>query len=190
MMSLCSLSDSASAQVRLRAQTIKDRMRDVSALVGSWEATYAFHSGQGLGHDTQEVGTQVVTWALDSTYLKSETERHRSDDPHSRRLQLWLLTWNPDSSRYEQSYFYSGSPLKVFEFGEYSAERREFSTRAFIPLEDGVRNEHVRTVTHIRSSDEITYEHYSRYSDEAVERNDLTITFRRVKTPKRTDSTK
>jgi hypothetical protein len=183
---LTALATAALAQNRSRAQIIRDKMHELAVLSGSWEATYTFHSREGPRHDDQEIGTQVVSWALDTTYLLGETERHSPGNASKRRLQLTLLTWNPDSSRYELSYFYSGSSQKVFELGEYSAVRREFTTRAFIPLEDGVRDENVRTVTSIASPDAIIYEHYSRYSDEVAERNDLTVTLRRVKRSRRT----
>lgn len=93
-----------------------------------------------------------------------------------------LITYNPDSSLYEVNYFYNGSNLKVFEKGAYFAGQGEFTTEAFIPFEDGARDERVRTVTRLDGY-KIHHTHYSQYSDEKVEWNDFTAELTRIRKP-------
>ena len=154
-------------------------MRALSPYVGTWQASTVFHNRDGRGPEYQEVGTYTVSWMLDSTYLEWRINLHDRNNSGRGRSMLVLTTYNADSSRYEQTYFYSGSPMRVFESGVYDGAAREFRTRTFIPREDGVRDEHVRTITTMPSDSEIVHVHYSRYSDEAVERNDFSATLRR-----------
>jgi hypothetical protein len=91
-----------------------------------------------------------------------------------------MMTYDPDSLRSETTYFYSGSPLRVFESGAYDPTRKEYLTRAFIRREDGVRDESVETISRFTTTNDSLYEHYSRYSGEAAERNDFTAVLHRV----------
>jgi hypothetical protein len=143
--------------------TTKAKMRDLSGLVGTWDAHTSF----------DEVGTYTISWALDSTYLQWHLAL-------GKRSMMIMLTYNPDSARYESTYFYNRSSLRVFETGAYDPAAHEFRTEAFIPREDGVRDEHVRTITKFFGDTAITYTHFSRYSDQAAERNDFSATLRRA----------
>jgi hypothetical protein len=69
----------------------------------------------------------------------------------------------------------------VTETEEYDDDgAQEFRTRAFIPLEDGVHDESVRTITSLKDPDRVVYRHYSRYSHEEAERLNLEITLTRI----------
>src|SRR5579859_5543169 len=92
---LCLISAPAVAQERTQAEIIKAKMRELAVLSGSWNVAYTFHRGPGPSDDTHEVGVEVVSWTLDSTYLRGETERHPVRNTANRRLQLTMLTFNP-----------------------------------------------------------------------------------------------
>jgi hypothetical protein len=151
---------------------VKAKMRELAGFVGTWDARTTFHGRNGTP-DSHEVGTYTISWALDSTYLQWTISL-------GRRSMLILLTYNPVSARYEQTYFYNGSALRVFETAEYDSVAREFRTVAFIPREDGVRDEHVHTTTKFLADTAIIHEHFSRYSDQSTERNDFSATLRRA----------
>jgi hypothetical protein len=76
--------------------------------------------------------------------------------------------------------FYSGWALRVTETGEYDDKSKEFRTVAFIPLEGGIHDENVRTITRFAETRHIQYLHYSRYNGESNEHNDLTIKLTRA----------
>ena len=178
--SLGAIVHTASAQNRDTASIIKQRMREVATFAGSWRATTAFHNREGQAPEYREAGTYEISWILDSTYLRWDISLHGPLTGQERSMVI-MMTYNPDSLRYEVTYFYSGSPLRVFEAGEYDTTRKEFRTRAFIPREDGIRDENVRTISRITTANDILYEHYSRYSDEGAERNDFTAVLHRVR---------
>jgi hypothetical protein len=170
----------ARAQVRARSGVIRQKMMALAPLVGTWTATTVFHRRDGRMPEDGEIGTYEIGWTLDSTYLAWHITLHDKDNAADTRYMLIMMTYNPDSLRYEENYFYNGSSLKVFESGDYDARRRELRTTAFIPLEDGMRDEHVRTITAIRPNGDVVYTHYSRYNDEAVEHNDFSARLHRL----------
>jgi len=86
-----------------------------------------------------------------------------------------FTTFNPRSNRYDETYFYSRWALRVVEEGVFDDAARELRTTAFIPLEDDVHDENVRTILRFTDPDHATYLHYSRYSHEKSERLDLEI---------------
>jgi hypothetical protein len=176
---LALITTSSAAQNRAKASLIREKMRALRPFVGSWSAATVFHERQLGVAETKEVGTYAISFVLDSTYLKWEILLRRTDNGRVRSMMI-LLTYNPDSVRYEGNYFYNGSPLKVFEVGEYNSAREQLRTTAFIPREDGIRDENVRTVTTVDPT-RIVYEHYSRHSDEPAEWNDFSAVLRRVR---------
>jgi hypothetical protein len=118
---------------------------------------------------------------LDKTYFQWEVERHPKNEPGKSRSFLVFTTFNPRSNRYDQTYFYSRWAIRVTETGEFDDAKREFRTTAFIPLEDDVHDENVRTVLKFADPDHATYTHYSRYSHEKSERLDLEIQLTRAR---------
>jgi hypothetical protein len=164
----------APAQVDERA-VILERMKRLQPLIGAWSAVARFH-----GPERTNDGTYLVYPVLGGTYLEIEVELRRRED-HARRTSFLLfITWDPRAARYAVTYFYSGTSLRVTEAGEFDEATGEFRTQAFIPLEDGVRDEQVRTILTTRDPARLVYTHFSRYSTESEERNDLTITLTRV----------
>jgi Protein of unknown function (DUF1579) len=174
--SIVIFASSLMAQTPSRASVIKAKMRDFAAFVGSWDARTVFHEKDGKTPEYHEVGTYTISWALDSAYLQWTIALHGRDDPARGRSMMIMLTYNPDSSRYESTYFYNRSAMRVYETGTYDPAGRVFRTAAFIPLEDGVHDERVRTVTTLGGDSVITYTHYSQHSDEPAEWNDFSAT--------------
>jgi hypothetical protein len=156
---------------------VRDGMSKLAPLIGKWNAAWTFHQGDGI---TRELGTTSITSVLDDTYLQLAVERHNEADPKRSRKMLTFVTFNPTSNQYDSTYLYSRSPMRVTETGEFDDRTREFRTTAFIPREDGVHDENVRTVMSLRTPDRVVYQHYSRYSHEASERMDLEIVLTRA----------
>jgi hypothetical protein len=148
------------------AQVIFNNMKYLEPLVGNWNAVMRFHGRDGSTRE--ETATFRISWALDNTYLKQEITRPRQSI-------LVFITYNPVRAKYDSTYFYSRWALRVTETGEYDDKSKEFRTTAFIPLEDGTRDENVRTITKLAKTGEIEYLHYSRYNNESTEVMDLDI---------------
>ncbi len=97
-------------------------------------------------------------------------------DPKRYRKLTSFVTFNPRSNQYDSTYFYNRSALRVTETGDFDEATKEFRTKGFIPLEDGVNDETVRTITSLKDPTKILYKHYSRRSPkETCERMDLEI---------------
>lgn len=152
---------------------IREAMSRLEPLVGKWDAAATFHDADG---STEEVGTYSIRPVLDDTYLEWQVELHHKGDPKRSHSFIVYLTFNPTTNHYDATYFYSRWALRVTETGEWDEAKREFRTRAFIPLEDGVHDENVRTSTSLKDPARIVHKHYSRYSHQKSERMDLEIT--------------
>lgn len=158
-------------------QAILSHMSDLKSLVGTWSAVAEFHEKDGsLAYD---LGTYHISFVLEDTYLQSEVELHQKSDPSKHHTFLVFITYNPVTKKYDSTYLYSHWALRVTETGDYDDKSKEYRTTAFIPAEDGVRNENVRTITRLNDRNKIVYEHYSRYNDERAERMDVVITLTR-----------
>jgi hypothetical protein len=157
---------------------IHEGMSKLAPMVGKCRATAIFHDGDKL---TENDGTYDVEWALEDTYIECHVELHREDDPSHHHSFVIYITYNPASQHYDSTYFYSRWARRVTESGDYDAAKQEFKTQAYIPLEDGVRNENVHTVTHLQDPNKIVYTHYSRYDNESAECMNVEITLTREK---------
>jgi hypothetical protein len=167
-----------------RAQdVVKEKMKELSFFCGKWKASAVFHSREVGVPGYTESGTYNISWALDSTYLKWEIEFQDTSKPKTgmKRFMLILMTYNALTETYEQHSFQNSSTFRVFETGDLDKIHNEFRTVAFFPMEDGIRDENVRSVTIVKPPEEIIYEHYSRYSDELEERNDFSVRLYRIK---------
>ena len=65
------------------------------------------------------------------------------------------------------------------DIGEFDDSTKEYRTSALVPLEDGVHDESVRTVTSLRDPTKIVHRHYSRYGNEDAGRMNVEITLTR-----------
>jgi hypothetical protein len=155
-------------------QKIRAQMNKLSPLIGKWNVTATFHGMDG------GVREQVATWSvssvLDDTYLEFQTERHSKNTPERSAKVVWYITFNPRTNQYELTYFYNKWGQRVTETGEYDEATREFRTRGYIPLEDGVNDETVRAIFSLKDQNKIVYTHYSmRASAETCQRVDLVM---------------
>jgi hypothetical protein len=160
-------------------QKIRLQMNKLAPLIGKWNVEVTFHHKDSV---TGEVGTWAVTSVLDGTYLEFQTERHLKDNPKRSAKVIWYTTFNPRSNQYETTYFYNRWALRVTETGEYDEGTQEFRTRGFIPLEDGVNDETVRSITSLKDPSKIVYTHYSMRSPaEACQRIDVEMILTHVR---------
>jgi len=155
-------------------QKIRVQMNKLSPLIGKWNVAATFHGKDG------GVREQMATWsvssALDDTYLEFQTERHSKNTPERSAKVVWYITFNTRTNQYELTYFYNKWGQRVTETGEYDDTTREFRTRGYIPLEDGINDETVRAIFSLKDHDKIVYTHYTmRAPAETCERVDLVM---------------
>jgi hypothetical protein len=160
------------------AQAIFDHMNQLKSLVGTWSAVAEFH--QKEGSISTDIGTYKISSVLEDTYLQWDVVLYPKENPKKQHSFWMLVTYSPVTHKYDGTYFYSRWALRVTETGEYDDSTKEFRTTAFIPLEDGVHDENVRTITKLGDRNKIVYQHYSRYNNEDSERMDVVITLTRV----------
>jgi hypothetical protein len=154
-------------------QSILRNMDYLKPLIGTWNAVVRFHDRDGS--ITEEAGTYRISSVLDGAYLQQEVEFRANDNPSRHHSFLVFITYNPVTKKYDSTYLYSRSALRVTETGEYDEKTKEYRTTALVPLEDGTRDENVRTITKLGSDNKIEYLHYSRYNNERAERLDLDV---------------
>jgi uncharacterized protein DUF1579 len=158
-------------------QAIFSNMSQLKPLVGTWSAVAEFHEKDGtLSYD---LGSYTIAYVLEGTYLQCLVELHDKDDRSKHHSFLIFITYNPVTKKFDSTYFYSRWALRVTESGEFDDKSKEFRTTAFIPLEDGVHDENVRTISKLSDRNKVVYEHYSRYSNESAERMNVVITLTR-----------
>lgn len=155
-------------------QKIRVQMNKLSPLLGKRNVAATFHGMDG------GVREQVATWSvssvLDDTYLEFQTERHSKNTPERSARVVWYITFNPRTNQYEITYFSNKSTLRITETGQYDEATREFRTRGYIPLEDGVNDETVRAIFSLKDQNKIVYTHYSmRAPAETCQRVDLVM---------------
>jgi hypothetical protein len=151
---------------------IREGMKKLLPLIGKWDVAVAFYDPDGT--ITNEVGTWNVSSVLDDTYLEFQTERHLKDNPKRHRLVLFYVTFNPRSNRYDITFFYNWSALRVIIRGEFDDGTQEFRTRGYIPAEDSVNDETVSETFSLKDHKRIVYKHYSMRSPrETAQRLDV-----------------
>jgi hypothetical protein len=152
-------------------QSIFDHMAKLQPLVGAWKADIDFHERDGS--IVREAADYAIKPVLDGTYLEWNVTVHLVADPRRVHSYMIMTTYNPDTGKYDQTYFYSRWAIRVTETGEFDDVAREFRTTAFIPREDGTHDESVHTVLRFEANRTIDYWHYSRYDNEKVEMMNL-----------------
>ncbi|HEX7915335.1 hypothetical protein [Rudaea sp.] len=150
-----------------KIQSIFDHMAKLSALGGKWRAQVDYHDRNGKV--SKRNAEYVIRPTLDNTYLEADVAIWPIEDPSKRHGFMIMTTYNPDTHRYDQTYFYTRWAIRVTETGEFDDAAHEYRTTAFIPREDGVRDESVRTTTKFRNDGTVEYWHWSRYDNENTE---------------------
>jgi len=145
-------------------KSIFDHMAKLRPLIGTWKAVIDFHARDGSVNP--EAADYLIRPVLDGTYLEWDVTVYPVSNPRTPHSFMIMTTYNPETQKYDQTYFYSRQSLRVTETGDFDDARHEYTTVAFVPREDGVRDESVRTVTRFRDDGHVEYWHYSRYSDE------------------------
>jgi Protein of unknown function (DUF1579) len=151
---------------------IQQGMNKLLPLVGKWDPAVDFHDQDGT--ITKEVGTWLVTSILDDTYLEFQTERHLQNNQRRHRLVWFFVTFNPKSNKYDITFLYNWSALRVTLTGDFDESTQELKTRGYIPDEDGVNDETVAETFNLKDHKRIVYKHYSmRSPQETAQRLDV-----------------
>jgi hypothetical protein len=155
---------------------IREAMSKLAPFVGQWNAVALFHDDTTI---TENDGTWEIRWALEDTYLEFRVAMHRKGDPSHHHGFVTFITFNPRTQQYDVTYFYTRWAGRVTETGIYDEKARQFITKAFIPLEDGVHDENVRTINDLSNPNKIIFTHYSQKSNEPKERLQVVFTLTR-----------
>ena len=151
---------------------IQEGIKKLLPLVGKWDVAVDFHNQDGTIH--KETGTCTITSVLDDTYLQFQTERHLPNNLRRHRLVLFFVTFNPKSNKYDITFFYNWSALRVTTTGNFDDSSQELRTKGYIPDEDGVNDETVAEVFDLKDHKRIVYKHYSmRSPQETAQRLDV-----------------
>jgi hypothetical protein len=153
---------------------IAENMAKLSPLIGTWDVKAEFHRRNG--ETVIQGGSYVVRPVLKGTYLQCDVTLWPVGQPDRGHQFYIFITYDPVTAGYLSTYIYSGWSVRVTEHGVFDDATKQFRTSAYIPDEDGKRDEAVRTLTDLSRPKQIRYEHYSRYEDETGEAHDLTIT--------------
>lgn len=152
--------------VDAKVQAIFLNMAKLGSLVGKWKADIDFYDRDGKL--IKETADYSVHPTLDGTYLEADVSVWRNDDASKRHGFKIMTTFNPDTGKYDQTYFYSRWAIRVTETGEFDDASQEYRTTAFIPLEDGKHDESVHTTTKFQPNGSVEYWHWSRYDNETT----------------------
>ncbi|MGD0142164.1 MAG: DUF1579 family protein [Rhizomicrobium sp.] len=169
----------STAATAANVDAIFEHMARLRPLIGTWKAAIDFHGRDGSV--SPETADYVVRPVLDGTYLEWDVTVYPASDPGKPHSFMIMTTYNPETQKYDQTYFYSRQAMRVTETGDFDDVRHEYNTVAFVPREDGVRDESVRTVTRFRDDGRVEYWHYSRYSDEKLDLMNFHATLTRVR---------
>src|SRR6185436_11775153 len=85
-------------------QVLRQNISALAPLAGDWQVSAREIAPDGRA--TPLHGTYKISWALDSTYIRIAASLEE-DASHKKRGFECLITYNPDSSQYEFSYFYT-----------------------------------------------------------------------------------
>jgi hypothetical protein len=155
-----------------RYAKIHQGTKNLLPLLGKWDVAVDFHNQDGTTH--KETGTWTVTSILDDTYLEFQTERHLPNDLKRHRLFLLFVTFDPKSNKYDLTFFYNWSPLRVTLTGNFDDSTQQLRTRGYIPNEDGVNDETIAETFDLNNPKRIVYKHYSmRSPQETAQRLDV-----------------
>jgi Protein of unknown function (DUF1579) len=155
-----------------RFAKIQQGMNKLLPLVGKWDVAVDFHNQDGTIQ--KEVGRWIVTSILDDTYLEFQTERHLPDNQKRHRRVWFFATFNPKSNKYDMTFLYNWSALRVTLAGNFDDSTQELKTKGYIPDEDGVNDETVAETFNLKDHKRIVYKHYSmRSPQETAQRLDV-----------------
>jgi hypothetical protein len=154
---------------------IHTAMRKLAPFVGRWRAVAIWPD------NTENDGIWDIRWALENTYLEFRVAMHRRGNPSHHNGFVRFITYNPRTQQYDVTYLYTRWAGRVTETGVYDDATRQLRSKAFIPLEDGVHDENVRTIEDLSNPNKIVHTHYSQKSNEPKENLQVVFTLTREK---------
>lgn len=119
ILSICtSLCGYSQTKTKIRA----DNMHHINAMIGTWDLQTKMISP---GRTIEEKGSMTCQSMFDSTYVECDAKLFYQNRSRGYKV---LITYQPDSSRFEQIYFYSDSPQRIIEFGTFSGNELKTTT--------------------------------------------------------------
>ena len=159
-----------------RHAQIKTELAHLSTYVGNWNVESKFTSRSG--NTRIERGTYRLRWALDSTYIQWEAELTNIGTDR-RRCFLSMVTYDPTSEDYVQTYFYSRRPNKITVNGTFDRVEGSFVTQTVLTLSDGTR-EDLRNVLSMETADRAVSRAWASF-DGGKEVNNATAVWTRIR---------
>jgi hypothetical protein len=154
----------AAAQSDADIQQIFAHMAKLKRMIGHWRATIDYHNRDGSVE--KRGGDYDIRPVLEGTYLQSNVTIYRLNDPAKRHGFITMTTYNPQTRKFDGTFFYTKWALRVTEAGTFDDGKQELAVDAFVPKEDGVHDETVHSLTRFNRNGTIEYWHWSRYDNE------------------------
>lgn len=174
-LSLILSSSSGAVLAQSTHEEIKDRLKRLSPLLGSWSVESKYESRNGAL--AIEKGMAQISWTLDSTYLKWTSTLTNSETGNQREYTS-LITFDSSENAYRQTYFYSGSARIITEYGQWNEGRAILTTKATLNLPDGTV-EQLRNEFSLENDKRLIYLSWAKF-DSAPEVNNFELIMTRV----------
>jgi Protein of unknown function (DUF1579) len=158
---------------------ILDNMAKLKPMIGRWRAAIDYHNRDGSVE--LRGGDYDIRPVLRDTYLQLDADIYRLNDRAKHHGFIMMTTYNPDTKKFDGTYFYTLWAMRVTEAGVFDDARQELAVDTFVPKEDGVHDETVHAVWKFNRNGTIEYWHWSRYDNEKAPLMNLHALLTRVK---------
>jgi Protein of unknown function (DUF1579) len=148
-----------------------EKIKAISVIVGTWELKSTMIPLNAP--KITESGTMHCTVMFDSTYLECQVKL--TNQSGRKRAFKQFITYNPKSKQYEIVYLYSGSPMRIIEFGKLV--NNELSTKTTFTQPDG-KTEAIKTLLRLGDPNNLYFESRSSHTNNEV---DYMCEYKRVK---------
>src|SRR3954452_12492734 len=105
------ISSPARAQAAGDERKILDNMAKLKPMIGQWQAAIDYHNRDGSVE--LRGGDYDIRSVLEDTYLQVNANIHRLDDPSKHHGFITMTTYNPDTKKFDGTYFYTLWAIRV-----------------------------------------------------------------------------
>ena len=158
----------------LRAQSLGrqriEKIRQIKVMAGNWELNTTMIPLNAPR--ISEKGSMHCSIVFDSTYVECQVEL--TNERGQKRSYRQFTTYNPQTAQYEILYLYSGSPMRILEFGEFA--NNELRSKTTIKQSNG-SEEIIQTLLRMSDPNNLYFESRSSVTKNEI---DYTCTYKRV----------
>jgi hypothetical protein len=118
---------------------ILGNMAKLKPMIGHWRAAIDYHNRDGSVE--LRGGDYDIHPVLQDTYLQLDADIYRLNDHAKHHGFMMMTTFNPDTKKFDGTYFYTLWAMRVTEAGVFDDAKQELAVDTFVPKEDGVHDE-------------------------------------------------